>query len=260
MAQPLDTDADAPSGGVRVHASLPGSEQRSRLATLVSVLLHLLVIYLAIQWTASAVMPAHSPIGDAIRLALGGGGGGGGQGGVAMQHATIPPPTVTLAVVPPPPTVIPPPPTATEPPPAVTLAPTSANVAAGAGTGTGTGGGNGTGTGTGTGSGEGPGTGSGKGGGTGSGRGGSEPTPGQMIFPPMEGYPKELRGKTLDVRFTLSETGAITELKVTPPIVNKDFAKKFDLIMRGYTFRPARDSTGKKVASTYLYTFIFGNK
>jgi outer membrane biosynthesis protein TonB len=237
------------------------------MAPLVSLALHLLVIYLALRLTASAVLPEHSPIGDAIRLALGGGGGGGGQGGVSMQHAAVPPPPTPTPppVVPPPPpppvpTVIPPPPTASEPPPAVSPAPSSASTVAAAGTGTGTGGGNGSGTGTGTGSGEGPGSGSGKGGGNGGGLGGFPPESKQMVLPPLEGVPKELRNRSVEVTFFITAAGIVSDLKVVPAITNKDFAKKFDAIMRGYTFKPARDAAGNKIASVYPMTITFGNK
>ena len=266
MTQPQEPDAGAPSGGVRVHASLPGTEPRSRLATAISFVIHLLIILLALRLTASAVLPEHSPIGDAIQMVLGGGGGGGGQGGQAFARASVPPPVVpaTPAVVPPPPppvpTVIPPPPSATEPPPAASPSPSAASSVAGAGTGTGTGGGNGSGTGTGTGSGQGPGEGSGKGGGTGGGNGGFPPETKGLILPPVEGVPKELRGKPIDVTFWVNAAGIVTDVKVSPPIANKTFAKKFDEIMRGYTFKPGRDAAGNKVAGVTTQSVTFGNQ
>ena len=266
MTQPQEPDAGAPSGGVRVHASLPGTEPRSRLATAISFVIHLLIILLALRLTASAVLPEHSPIGDAIQMVLGGGGGGGGQGGQAFARASVPPPVVpaTPAVVPPPPppvpTVIPPPPSVAEPQPAAATAPVAASTVAAAGTGTGTGGGSGSGTGTGTGSGEGPGTGSGKGGGNGGGNGGFPPDPKQLILPPIEGIPKELRGKEIGVTFYVTVTGVVSDIKVVPAIANKSFAKKFDEIMRGYTFKPAKDAAGNKVPGTFFYAITLGGK
>jgi len=261
-------DADAPTGGVRVHASLPEPDRRSRLATVVSFLLHALIIYLAIRITASVALPEHSPLGDAIQMVLGGGGGGGGQGGQAFDHAKAPPPPPTPVpppVMPPPPppaptvvpqTVTPPPPAA---PPAASTEPPSASTVAGAGTGTGTGGGNGSGTGTGTGSGQGPGSGSGTGGGNGGGTGGFGPDPKQLIVPGLDA-PKELRGKNFEVIFSVTATGVVSDVKITPPIANKGYAKKFDEAMRGYTFRPARDAAGNKIAGTYVYTFTMGGQ
>ncbi len=214
---PLEkTDADAPPGGVRVHASFPEPERRGRLATLLSFLLHALIILLAIRLTAAVALPEHSPLGDAVELALGGGGGGGGQGGVAAVHTTPPPPPVKTPppVVPPPPpppvpTVIPPPPPTqvTPPPPPAAADPSPAGAVAAAGTGSGTGGGNGTGTGTGTGSGQGPGTGSGKGGGEGGGNGGFPPEPKQMIVPAAQCVPSDLRGKSVEVTFHVAADG-----------------------------------------------------
>ena len=268
MAQLVEPDADAPPAGVRVNASLPGSDRRGRWAPLLSLVLHGLVIYFALRVTASAVMPEHSPIGDAIRIGLGGGGGGGGQGGVAMPQVVPQPPAATPPpVVPPPvPTVVPPPPVpvpvpvATEPPTTVVPAAAAASPVAAAGSGTGTGGGNGSGAGTGTGSGEGPGTGSGKGGGSGAGLGGFLPESKFLSVPPIDGTPKELRGKAVEVTFYITAAGLVSDIKVAPPILNKDFARKFDVMMRGYTFKPARDAAGNKIASVYPITFTFGGK
>jgi TonB family protein len=262
---PLEkTDADAPPRGVRVHASFPEPERRGRLATLLSFLLHALIILLAIRLTAAVALPEHSPLGDAIELALGGGGGGGGQGGVAAVHATPPPPPVKTPppVVPPPPppvpTVVPPPPPTqvTPPPPAATADPSPASTAAAAGTGTGTGGGNGTGTGTGTGSGQGPGTGSGKGGGEGGGNGGFPPEPKQMIVPGLDG-PKRLHGKSVEVTFHVAADGHVTDVSVAPPIDDRAYAKKFDEVMRDYRFKPARDPSGKAVPGVTTVTVTF---
>jgi hypothetical protein len=154
--------------------------------------------------------------------------------------------------------VIPPPPSVAEPPPAASTAPPSATTAAGAGTGTGTGGGNGSGTGTGTGSGEGPGSGSGKGGGEGGGLGGFRAESKMLVVPQIDGVPKELRGKSAEATFWVSATGVVTDVKIAPPILNKDYAKKMDLAMRAYTFTPARDAKGNKIADVVTITFSFG--
>ena len=266
MVAPLDPDADVPARGVRVHASLPERERRSRAASAASFLLHAIIIYLAIRLTADAVIPEHSPLGDAMLVALGGGGGGGGQKGAPFEHATVPPP--------PPPKVVPP---VQPPPPAPTVTPqvvppvvpqpvaaapdpAAAGAVPAGGTGTGTGGGNGTGVGTGNGSGRGPGSGSGSGGGNGDGQGGSPARPKQMILPPVDGIPKELRGKTITVTYTISAGGLVVNVSVDPPIENRGFAKKFDEIMRGYTFTAARDAAGNKIESQFVYQVTFGGK
>lgn len=265
MKSPLHPlDADVPARSVRVHASLPRREPRSRLAGVVSFLLHALVIYLAIRLTATVALPEHSPIGDAIKLVLGGGGGGGGQGGATFTHAPPPPPPVTPPIQPPPPVpvpaIVPPPvvPQPVPPPAAAASEPAAASPAPTAGTGTGTGGGNGTGEGPGTGSGKGPGSGSGSGGGNGT--GGSPPISKQMILPPTDGVPKELHGKTIEVTFYVTALGLVSDVKIEPPIENRAFARKIDEIMRRYTFTPARDAAGNKIASIYPIQFTFGGK
>lgn len=264
MTAPQDPDAGAPHRGARVHASLPKPEGRGRGATIISFLLHALLIYLAIRLTASAVLPPHSPIGDAIQMVLGGGGGGGGQSGQAFKHAAVPPvpPPVTPVPPPPPPVaaVVPPPQPQPIAPAAAPDVPAAASSVPAAGTGTGTGGGNGSGTGTGNGSGQGPGSGSGTGGGNGGGNGGFPPIAKQLILPPIDGTPKELRNKPIEVTYTISATGAIVDIKYSPEIANRKFAKKLDEVMRGYTFSPARDSTGKKVAGIYVYTVTLGGQ
>lgn len=258
---PPNTDADAPPGGVRVHASLPERERRGRAATALSFLFHALIIYLAIRLTAVVTLPERSPIGDAIQLALGGGGGGGGQRGSAFQHTAVPPPppVVTPAIVPPPPTptVIPPPPVQPPAPPPASADPNPpASTVAAAGTGTGTGGGNGSGSGTGTGSGQGPGSGSGSGGGNGGGRGGFPPENKQLVIPNLDA-PKKLRGKSVEVTFMVSAEGRVTSFTVAPPIEDRNYAKKFDEIIRDFQFKPARDPSGKAVAGTMTMVFTF---
>ena len=261
--QPLD--ADVPARSVRVHASLPQTERKSRMAGVVSFLVHALIIYLAIRLTATVALPEHSPIGDAIKLVLGGGGGGGGHGGPAFAHPPPPPPPpVAPPIKPPAPVPIPavtPPPVVPQPvpPPAPAAAePSAANAAPTAGTGAGTGGGNGTGEGPGTGSGKGPGSGSGSGGGNGA--GGAPPISKQMILPPTDGVPKELHGKTIEVTFYVTALGLVSDVKIDPAIENRAFARKIDEIMRRYTFTPARDAAGNKIASIYPIQFTFGGK
>ena len=82
----------------------------------------------------------------------------------------------------------------------------------------------------------------------------------QMVMPPLEGYPKELRNKSFEITFFIAASGVVSDLKVVPAITNKDFAKKFDQIMRAYTFRPGQDSLGNKVAGVFVYTVTFGGK
>lgn len=241
---------------------MPQPEARSRVAIVISAVLHLLLIYALLRVTAQVMPPTNSPIGEAFRLALGGGGGGGSGG--ASFAAPPPPPQATEIPPPPlvtPPEVVPPPPTpVAETPPAMAFRDTTptSGVQSAPGTGGGTGGGVGTGTGPGTGSGVGPGSGSGTGGGNGNGRGGSPPEPRQMILPALDA-PKSLRGKTVEVNLTIDALGKVSDIKIEPPISDRGYAKKFEEVMRNYGFRPARDSLGRAVAASYIITITLGN-
>ncbi len=226
---------------------------------LVSFLLHALLLFVLVRIGQVVVEHPKTELSEAFQLLLNGGGGGGGRGGSAV--IAVAPPVVT----PPPPPEVPPitvpkvepnpePVTPVEAPPTVDPGP-PAPVSAGSGGGSG--GGVGTGTGTGTGSGAGPGSGGGSGGGTGVGRGGTPAASRFLGLPPLD-VPRSMRGKTVDVLFTISAEGKVTELVVTPPIVDKGFAKKFDEVMRTYGFRPARDADGNPVTSTQSISFTFG--
>jgi len=248
-------DADAPQRDVRVRASLPTTSRRSRLAPLISFVIHLTLILLAIRLTAEVALPQRSPIGDAIDMVLGGGGGGG-QSGVAFDHPPPPPPSPEpVPVVQPKPTVIPPPEPVQQAIPAPVIEPAPAAPGATGGTGSGTGGGNGSGTGIGAGSGQGPGSGGGSGGGNGNGLG-SKPDPRQLIIPPLDS-PKQLRGKTVEVTFTVGPDGRVIDIAVDPPISNRGYAKRFDDAMRDYEFRPARDAGGKAIQGVVMIAVTF---
>ncbi len=256
---PLADDAGAPSGNVRVRFLLPTPPRKSALATLVSVGLHVGLILLALRLARVVVEPKGGDFSDTFEQFFGGGGGGGGQGGTAVTLAApvapAPSPT-TVAVVETPPEVIVP---AIEPvvaPAAPATVAVGAPTAVSAGSGTGSGGGSGSGTGTGTGSGVGPGSGGGTGGGVGTGRAGIEPVPRSLMIPPIDS-PKSLRGKEVDVTFTVSTEGRVLDIVVDPPIADRNFAKKFDEVMRSYGFRPARDGDGKAVQGTFKITFTF---
>ena len=261
MRSPHDPlDADVPARSVRVHASLPAAGRRSRVAAFISFLLHAVIIYLAIRLTATVALPEHSPIGDAIKMVLGGGGGGG-KGGATFAHTVPPPPPVAPPIRPTPlPVVAQTPPPVVPPPAPVAAPPPAAASPATAGTGGGTGGGTGTGEGPGSGSGRGPGSGGGSGGGNGGGNAGSPPESKQMIIPPVDGVPKELRGKTVEVTFFVTAAGLVSDVKVAPPIANNGYARKFDEVMRGYTFKPARDPAGNRIAGTTTVQVSFGGK
>lgn len=236
---------------------MPRPDRRDPLAAILSAAVHLAIIVLAIRVTAAAVLPDESPLGKALRDALGGGGGGG-DGGSAFVLSEPPPPPpvptpakeeVELPVVTP--EVKPPPPELKPLAAAPDSAPTGAQRAAGAGGGAG--GGEGTGRGPGTGSGVGPGSGGGSGGGRGTGDGGSPPVEKRMILPPLDA-PKSMRGKVVQVVMTVDTLGQVSALDISPPIADRGYARRFDEVMRAYRFTPARDATGKKISASKTWT------
>lgn len=255
-------DADAPSRGVRVRASLPTRGERSTISLAVSVLLHGSIILLVVLSTATIAEPRAGALSEAILARTGGGGGGRGGGSyiaVAPPRTTIPTPvaaepTVVPPVAPPPitPAVVP----VTVPPPAAADTSRPSAAAAGSGTGGGTGGGQGTGQGTGTGSGSGAGSGGGTGGGAAPGSRGTDPVSRQLMLPPLDS-PKSLRGRTVAVTFVVSAEGRVLDIAVVPPIADRGFSRKFDEVMRSYRFYPARDPAGAAVPGTTTVDVTF---
>lgn len=259
---PSANHAGAPSGNVRVRFLLPEPPRKSLWATLVSVGLHVALILLALRLARVVVEPRGGELAEAFEQFFAGGGGGGGQGGTAVALAA---PVAQPTPPPPPEVVVPPPPEIVVPalePVIAQAAPVTMSVGppttVSAGSGTGTGGGSGSGTGTGTGSGVGPGSGGGSGGGVGTGRAGIAPEPRSMMLPPIDS-PKSVRGKEVDVTFTVSAEGRVLDILVDPPITDRNFAKKFDEVMRAYGFRPARDADGKAVQGVFKITFTFSS-
>ncbi len=270
MTRPSATSsADAPEGGVRVRASFPGHERRSVLPGILSVSLHLLVILLAVRVGVTTIEERGNPFADFAQQ-FGGGGGGGTGGSVAFisPPAAPPPPAPVADAVEVPevpiitPQVVPEPvPQPVETPLLPILQPDTLVAGAGgsAGSGGGSGGGAGTGQGIGTGSGTGAGSGGGSGGGVGGGgRAGSPPMTQQLIVPPLD-HPRSLRGRTLEVTFQIDRTGRVTDIDVAPPITDRGYSRKFDEVMRGYRFRPARDPDGATVAGVLKVEVSFGS-
>ncbi len=197
------------------------------------------------------------------------GGGGGGAGGrergvayISLPAAPAPRPVVSpkrSQVVPrpePPAPVSPPvvPPAAdTERVTARPTAEAAASVAAGAGEGSGEGPGAGGGTGGGTGGGVG--AGKGPGAGVEGGRG-AAPEPRQLVLPPAD-YPKDMRGRRVDVTFYVAADGRVERISVAPEIRDGGFARKFEEAMRNYRFRPARSPEGTPVPGTTTVTVFF---
>ncbi len=204
-------------------------------------------------------------------------GGGGGGGGNRVAYITLPssprpapqPPT---PVTPPerPPEAIPPPveepeipqPVAPQPVdslPAVATADT-APAAPSAGAGPGIGGATGGGAGGGTGRGIGPGSGDGSGPGAGGEGGVIRPPELRDLAFPFETPPKELRGASLDVVFWVRVDGRVERYEVRPVITDRDYARKFDEVIRAFRFTPARAPDGTRIAGTTRVTFTLPGK
>lgn len=195
-----------------------------------------------------------------------------GGGGSRVAYITLPPvpepearpvPKPTAPVPVPKPVVKPP--TEAETPEAVTPQPIdsapgavaqqsrdSGGAAPGPGTGSGTGSLAGTATGTGA---------AGRGGAGTGGEGGKArpPTPRDMAFP-FDTPPKELRGLSLSVTFWVRIDGRVERYTVDPQIKDRDYAKKFDEVMRAFRFTPAQTADGTRVPGTTRISFTLPGK
>jgi hypothetical protein len=181
-----------------------------------------------------------------------------------MTPVTPPPrpPIKTEAVPAPPktsviPTPTPPPaPIDTQPTPAVASAPVDgrAGTAPGANPGAGGSTGGGEGAGIGPGQGAGPGAGGGGAGGT------IRPPELRDLAFPFDTPPKELRGASLAVTFWVRVDGRVDRYEVAPEIADRDYARKFDEVIRAFRFTPARAPDGTTVAGTTTVTFTLPGK
>lgn len=240
------------------------------------MLLHLLLLGLAVQrgdrlW--SATLAPGDP-------ALPQGGGGGGGGGNRVSYITLPPvapaaaqPRFSAVTRVPPPKAEPPPvhevavvksasplPTPAPVDSSRTGPPSKASGAAAPlpGTGPGAGGGAGGGAGTGAGADSGKGAGPGQGGG---GAGGTirPPELRDLAFP-FDNPPKALRGASLNVTFWVRVDGRVERYQVDPEISDREYARKFDEVIRAFRFIPARAPDGSRVAGTTTVTFTLPGK
>jgi outer membrane biosynthesis protein TonB len=244
---------------------------------LLSIMLHIVIVWLAVRSGERLWSRALAP-GDPA-LAPGGGGGGGGGPMVAYitlpsaptvvipRQTTVTPPPVRPRVEPEPAPSVPPPAPAAEAPrpppvPPDTQPPTPAAGSAGStlasGAGPGSAGGAGGGAGGGVGPGEGAGAGAGAGGG-GHGGGVRPPELRDLAFP-FDTPPKELRGASLAVTFWVRVDGAVERYEVDPAIGDREYARKFDEVIRAFRFTPARAPDGRRVAGTTTVTFTLPGK
>ena len=246
---------------------LPGTRRRySGLA--VSLVLHGLVLGLLVMH-GERLWSGGFTYGD---TSLPGSNSGSGGGGNRVAYITLPPipqpasppPVQVTAPVPPPqpvPTPVPQPapaelvlrePSDTSPAPVASgQAADAADTGAGTGAGMGAGGPPGAG-------GVGTGGASGTGGG---GTGGTLRPPEPRELPlPYDTPPKELRGASLRVTFWVRVDGRVERYEVEPAIKDRDYAKKFDEVMRAFRFTPARAPDGTSVAGIAQISFILPGK
>jgi len=256
---------------------MPVKGSRRRLATAVSIALHLLMIWVLVRTPNMAdenpnlVLPPGT--GGGAGPAGGGGGGMRGTGGVKYVQIAPPPPAAPPQakpilppldpVVEPPKPVLPEPkmPTLEVPKLSTTDPKTEVKVESpiiGTGGGTGNDGtrGNGPGTGGGIGSGVGTGRGSGVGPGTGGGPGENYmATLIEMPLLPMDTPPK-VKGFTLKAVFDVDEKGNVVHLEFTPT-KDGDFNKKIREALSKFRFRPAVTPMGTPIRSKYPYEWVF---
>jgi hypothetical protein len=80
-----------------------------------------------------------------------------------------------------------------------------------------------------------------------------------MAFP-FDNPPKELRGVSLSVTFWVRVDGRVERYQVVPEIKDRDYARKFDEVMRAFRFTPARGPDGSQVAGTTKISFTLPGK
>lgn len=211
-----------------------------------------------------------APGAPALFLIQGGGGGGGGPRGayITLPSSPQPAPQPPTPVPPPeqPPEAVPTPvaevevPTPVAPTPIDSTPVVAAADSAPAAGGTGAGDGGRGGGGAGEGPGEGTGTGEGRGPGIGGGGGVIRPPELRDLSFPFETPPKELRGQSLAVTFWVRVDGKVERYEVQPVIIDRDYAQKFDEVIRAFRFRPARAPDGSHIAGTTRVTFTLPGK
>ena len=253
---PIQPSSTSPRRRYRAPSGLPKSREDWRLGTVVSVLLHVLVIVLLLLPLAVS--------GDLKEIAQGaggpgpaGGGGGGMRGTGALKAEALrfvrvapppPPPTPALAVQKVAPPVVPPPAVVPEPakPEETKLPEPTITVGTGGGTGPdgttgsgpGSGGGVGSGIGTGRGSGVGPGTGGG-------GQANYPPSPIEMFIPPLP-VPQSVKGFHLIAEFDVDEKGKVLSMTFsdTP---DRGYNRRLTEVLKGYRFRPGTQQDGTPI-------------
>lgn len=248
---------------------IPASRDRKRNGTIVSVLVHALILFLFIlQASAPHTDPNLKPLslGAGGAGPVGGGGGGNqGTGGVRFIQIAPPPKPVTPQSTPPPIVVPPKPPEPVLPQiempklaeQRVEVKILSPIVGLGGGTGIDGTKGNGPGTGGGIGSGIGTGNGSALGPGTG---GGHQlihaPTMTELFIPPLP-LPSSVKGSEILAEFDVDSTGKVISYTFTPTR-DRSYNRKLDEVLKGFKFRPGTTMQGVPVRAKAQMTLSLG--
>jgi len=251
------------------------TERPGRWGFLVSLGIHALIVFLLVGGMFAVDKAEVARGAGGAGPAGGGGGGRPGLGGArSLQERVkfmrlapqppaprIPQPRITPPVVKKPPKPVEKP--KVQPTVAPTLqvaapsasAPTVIAIAPSVGAGTDGTAGSGPGTGGGVGAGNGPGRGSGNGPGTGGGEGTVYPaTPDFAVIPPLP-VPKGLHGKTLQLRFTIDESGRVVKFDFDPT-GDSGYDRELKSRLSEYHFRPAHKTDGTPVASVFVTQFV----
>lgn len=245
MSQPLPPLPPLPPPTARLPL-----QSRRRGGGWFSLVIHLVLLLVLVEVTRDNVWWDPPESRGAPFERAGGGGGGRQVNMIALPQATQRPEPVVKVPPPPPPVPVPvvTPAQITPPvpaPPVDTLPKTTGGAVT-----TGTGGGTGGNSGTGSGPGSGPGTGPGSGGGTAppdSARTAArDPEPRQLILIPFD-YPPSMRGLTIQVTFFVSADGRVDRVLFSEDIPDRGYAKRLEVVMRAYRFRPARSAEGQAV-------------
>jgi protein TonB len=260
------------------HVGMPVDRRRKRLATGVSIGLHILLIWFLVRPPALTNLdPNLKEIGDNAGNGIKGGGGGGtrGTGGVkfiqiAPAAQPVTPPPQEKPVLPPlQPVVQPPKPVIPEPVlpqmelPKLTTTDVKAEIKVespviGAGGGVGNDGtkGNGPGSGGGIGSGIGTGTGNGAGPGTGAGTLTYIPCKNiEMLLPPLP-VPGNVRGFKLIAKFDVDERGKLLRVDFTPTR-SGDYNHKLNDVLKGMKFKAGTTLEGSPIRTSCTMDYIF---
>jgi hypothetical protein len=80
-----------------------------------------------------------------------------------------------------------------------------------------------------------------------------------MVYPPLTGVPKPLRGKNVTVTFYVNVIGRVDRVEIVPDVPSGRYRTDLLDAMMNWRFRPARDSTGIPVAGVHTAVLSLPN-